>query len=145
VSIFVLMGAQTSWSANIEFDSKNYFTAPGGLSVGISGTMKGDGVVYKNNTYAIWCIKDRQECLVTSVAQIGDNVMGRLEYPCSVPIVRWNDYEVVAASEGNTWTCVRTTITIMRNSQTATWVDERVNAGKGTCSNDKWVHRWSIE
>jgi hypothetical protein len=116
-----------------------------GLSVGISGTMKGDGVIYKNNTHAIWCIKDRQECLVSSIQQIGDNLMGRLDYPYSVPIVRWNDHEVVAATEVSDWTCVRTTITIMRNSQTATWVDERVNAGKGTCSNDKWVHRWSIE
>jgi hypothetical protein len=146
LGIFMLrmMSAHTSWSAEIKFDGKNYADQMG-LSVGISGTMKGEGVIYKNNTYAIWCIKDRRECLVSSIEQIGDNLMGRLDYPYSVPIIRWNDYEVAAATEVNTWTCVRTTITIMRNSQTATWVEERVNAGKGTCSNDKWVHRWSIE
>ena len=146
LGVFMLsvMGVHASWSAEIRFDGKNYADVMG-LSVGISGTMKGEGVIYKNNTYAIWCIKDRRECLVSSIEQIGDNLMGRLDYPYSVPIIRWNDYEVAAATEVNTWTCVRTTITIMRNSQTATWVEERVNAGKGTCSNDKWVHRWSIE
>jgi hypothetical protein len=138
-----LMGVDTSWSAEIQFDGKNY--VDNGAAVGISGTMKGNGILYKRNTYAIWCNKERAECLVTSIEQIGENLMGRLEYPYGVPIIRWGEYEVVAATEVNTWTCVRITITIMRNSKTATWIEERVNAGKGTCSNDKMVHRWSIE
>ena len=144
IFLFCGMGIDASWSAQIRFDEKNYADQMD-LSVGISGTMRGEGVIYKNNSYAIWCIKDRRECLVTSIEQIGDNLMGRLEYPYSVPIIRWTDHEVVAETEVNTWTCVKTSITILRNSQTATWVEERVNAGKGTCSNDKWVHRWSIE
>ena len=133
-----------AWSAEIKFDGKNYADNVG-FAVGISGTLKGEGVAYKNNTQAIWCMKEGNECLVTSIAQIGDNLMGRLEYPYSVPIVRWTDHEVVAATEVNTWTCVKTTITIMRNSKSATWTEERVNAGKGTLSHDKWVHRWTIE
>jgi hypothetical protein len=145
IFLFGVMGVHSSWSVEIRFDKKNYADSMG-LSVGISGTMKGDGVIiYKNNSYAIWCIKDRNECLVSSIEQISDNLMGRLEYPYSVPIIKWNDHEVVAATEVNTWTCVKTTISILRNSQTATWIEERVNPGKGTCSNDKWVRRWSIE
>lgn len=144
-SIFILMGTQTSSSSDIKFDGKDYFTAPGGEAVGISGTMKGDGITYTNNSYAILCNKDRKECLVSSIEQVGDNLMGRLAYPYSVPIIRWNDYEVVAVTEVNTWTCVRTTITIMRSRESATWVEESVNAGKGTCSNEKWIQRWSIE
>jgi hypothetical protein len=145
LSIFAsgLLGVDTSWGGEIKFDGKNY--VDNGLAVGISGTMKGDGIIYKNNSYAIWCIDDHKECLVTSIEQIGENLMGRLEYPYSVPIIRWSEHEVVAATEVNTWTCVRITITIMRNSKTATWIEERVNAGKGTCSNDKMVHRWLIE
>jgi len=137
-----MMTLNVAWSAEIQFNRKNY-ADNADLAVGISGTLKGKDV--GNNTYAIWCMKVRNECLVTSIEQIGDNHMGRLQYPYSVPIVRWSDNEIVAVSEVDSWTCERTMITILRNSQTAAWVEERVNAGKGTCSNDKWVHRWSIE
>jgi hypothetical protein len=146
LGVFMLsvMGVHASWSAEIRFDGKNYADVMG-LSVGISGTMKGDGVIYKNNTYAIWCIKDRKECLVSSIEQIGDNLMGRLQYPYSVPIIRWNDYEIVASNELTDWSCLKMTITIMRSSKTATWVEEGVHLGKEGCAKDKWVHRWSIE
>ena len=135
LGIFALgiMGVDKSWSSDIRFNDNS-------VAVGIAGTMKGYDIA-ETNSYAIWCMQERKECLVSSLDQIGDKV----NYPYSVPIVRWSKTEIVAASEVNSWTCVRTLITILRNSQTATWVEERVNAGKGTCSNDKMVHRWSIE
>ena len=135
LGIFALafMGVEKSWSSDIRFNDNS-------VVVGIAGTMKGYDIA-PTNSYAIWCMQERKECLVSSLDQIGDKV----NYPYSVPIVRWSNTEIVAASEVNSWTCVRTLITILRNSQTATWVEERVNAGKGTCSNDKMVHRWSIE
>ena len=33
-------------------------------AIAVSGTLTGDGLGYKNNTYSIFCIKDRKECLV---------------------------------------------------------------------------------
>jgi hypothetical protein len=44
IFLFGVMGA--SWSAEIRFDKKNYADSMG-LSVGITGTMKGDGVIYE--------------------------------------------------------------------------------------------------
>ncbi|MGA8171116.1 MAG: hypothetical protein WB816_09870 [Methylocystis sp.] len=43
---------------NIMFDNKHFHDF--GSSVGISGTLTGDGLAYKNNTYSILCVKDRQ-------------------------------------------------------------------------------------
>lgn len=131
-----------AWSADIKFDGKNFLD--NGELVGIAGTMKGEGVIYKNNTYAIRCLQSNKECTVTSIEQIGDNLMGRLEYPYDVPVIAWSKDEVIASNEVLPWTCVKTTITILRSSQTATWVEEGTNLGKG-CPKERWVHRWSID
>ena len=53
----------------IVFAPKNFSDL--GEYVGVSGTLSGADVANKNNTYAIACIKDRQECLVTYIEQIG--------------------------------------------------------------------------
>ena len=141
---FIMISSSNGWGEEIRFDSKNY-SDNADLAVGISGTMKGDGVIYKNNTYAIWCMKERRECLVSSIAQIAPNLMGRLDYPYIVPIVRWTEYEIMAMEEGSEWACFRTVITILRKSETANWIEEGINQGKGTCDTKRWVHRWSIE
>ena len=99
VFFFFVGSSANSWANDIEFDSKNY--SDNGEAVGISGTMKGDGVTYKNNTYAIWCMKGRRECFVSSIAQIGPNLMGRLDYPFIVPIVRWTDSEIMATEDSS--------------------------------------------
>jgi hypothetical protein len=137
----VVTCANSSRSEEMQFANKNW--ADNGEAVGISGTMKGDGVAYKNNTYAIWCRNDRKECVVSSIDQVGDHVMGRMEYPYSIPILRWDANEVVAEDEPSS--CFRMTLTILRNSRTATWVLEGINQGKTGCDKDRWVHRWSIE
>ena len=48
VCFFVVVSSLNCWSNEIEFDSKNYSDI--GEAVGISGTMKGDGVTYKNGS-----------------------------------------------------------------------------------------------
>jgi hypothetical protein len=133
----------TARSADIRFDGKNFLD--NGEVVGIAGTMKGEGAIYKNNTYAIRCMQSSRQCIVTSIEQIGDNLMGRLQYPYDVPVIVWSKDEVIASSEVLPWTCMKTTITILRSSQTATWVDEGTNVGKQGCGKDKWVHRSSID
>jgi hypothetical protein len=72
---------------DIVFAPKNF--ADTDLAVGISGTLTGDGLAYKNNTRSIFCIKDRGECLVASIEQIGDHQIGRLDYVYVLPITRW--------------------------------------------------------
>jgi hypothetical protein len=141
--LIVFTTVTAAWSADIKFDGKNFLD--NGEVVGIAGTIKGEGVIYKNNTYAIRCMQSNRECTVTSIEQIGDNLMGRLEYPYDVPVIVWGKNEVIASNEVLPWTCVKTTITILRSSQTATWVDEGTNVGKQGCGKERWVHRRSID
>jgi hypothetical protein len=143
VCFFVVVSSANCWGNEIEFDGKNY--SDNGEALGISGTMKGDGVTYKNNTYAIWCMRERRECFVSSIAQIGPNLMGRLDYPFVVPIVRWTESEIMATEDSSQWACFSITIIISRKSRTASWLEESINPGKGTCDTKRWIHRWSIE
>jgi hypothetical protein len=133
-----------SLGAEMIFADKHFVDTPG--AVGISGTMKGNFVPYKNNTYSIWCMKDREECLIASIDQLNDHLMGRMGYPYALPIIRWDEYQVVAAEEPSVSSCQRTTITIMRSSQTATWVTEGINRKKPQCEKDTLtILKWSIE
>jgi hypothetical protein len=67
---------------DITFAPKNFYDND--LAVAISGTLTGDDISYKNNTHSIWCIKDREECLIASIEQIGEKQIGRLAYPYSI-------------------------------------------------------------
>ncbi|MDB5608696.1 MAG: hypothetical protein JWP25_5596 [Bradyrhizobium sp.] len=131
---------------DIIFDSKNF--ADNGLAVGITGTLTGDGVLFKNNTYSIWCIKDREECLIATIAQMsgGGNHIGRLDYPYSMPITKWTVSEVVASDDPSEWSCFKTTITIERKSETALWVQEPINQAKPAClKSDTKIHKLTIK
>jgi hypothetical protein len=143
IVLSAFMVSTTCWGQEVKFDEKNF--QDNGVGVGISGTMTGNGVPYKNNTYAIWCNKFRKECLVSSIADLGNGVMGRLDYPYALPIVSWKEYEVIAADEPSDLHCLRTVITISRASHTASFVEEWINQGKGSCENKPWIHRWAIE
>jgi hypothetical protein len=62
------------------------------------------------------CIKDRRECLIASIEQIGDHQIGRLDYAYAMPITRWTASETVAADEPSDWTCIKTTIFLQRKT-----------------------------
>jgi hypothetical protein len=67
---------------DIVFAAKNFSDLDEYVGVsGVSGTLSGADVAYKNNTYAIAGIKDRQECLVTYIEQIGPNQLGDWTIP----------------------------------------------------------------
>jgi len=53
-----------AWSADIEFDGKNFLD--NGEVVGIAGTMKGEGVIYKNKHVcnSVCAIQQRMHCYV---------------------------------------------------------------------------------
>lgn len=129
---------------DIVFAQKHF--ADLGEYVGISGTLTGDDVAYKNNTYAIACVKDRQECLVTYIEQIGPSQLGRLDYPIGYPIVSWTPTQVVASEPLVGIGCSRVTITINRKTEAAMWVEEPVNQSTPQCAkSDGRVRKYTVE
>jgi hypothetical protein len=118
--------------------------------VGISGTLTGKEMAYPNNTYAIACFKKRGECWYNNTRQIGDNHVGRLEYPGSIAIKKWDEYEVIASDDAyeglNAWQCFKTTITISRKTKTALWVEEPINQLRPACAQaNTQVRKYTIE
>jgi hypothetical protein len=83
------------------------------------GTLTGDWVTYKNNTYSIQCRPD--QCVVADVSQIGPKNIGSLNGPEVYPIKRWTDKAEVVAERDNV--CTRTTITLDRMKKTVLWVE----------------------
>jgi hypothetical protein len=63
---------------DIVFAGKTFVDLPDYGSITISGTLTGDGIGYKNNTIRVSCYKDRRECYIASVEQIGHNQIGSL-------------------------------------------------------------------
>jgi hypothetical protein len=140
--IYLQMRNPPTGEADLTFAPKN-FADFGGYAVGISGTLTGDGVAYKNNTYAIYCLKERMECWISSIEQIGEQQIGRMDYPYSYPVTTWNAQEVIVDEMGS---CARITITITRTQQTALWVQQPINQTRPECKNsDTKTYKWSIE
>ena len=135
-----------SWGGaddDIVFAGKLFLDLPDYGSIGISGTLTGDGIGYNNNTINISCYKDRRECYIASVEQIGRNQIGRMQNVDIFPIIKWNDDEVVAVTELN---CIRTTIVLERKSKTAQYVREPINQTTQCLQfPDPKVYKWTIE
>jgi hypothetical protein len=94
--IFLAFPRHSGEEHEIMLSDKSYADrGPDAVQVGISGTLTGEGVAYKNNTYNILCEKERRVCDVASFEQIGPNQMGSLDYVGSYSITKWNAYEVV--------------------------------------------------
>jgi hypothetical protein len=144
-AVALLGSAARAADDDIVFAPKNYADF-GELTVGISGTLTGDGIGYKNNTRAIFCIKDRMECWVSSVEQIGDKQIGRIDYPYFYPVTKWTAQEVIAEEESAFFHCSKTTITISRRQQTALWVQQPINQTRPECKDsDMRIYKWTIE
>jgi hypothetical protein len=141
-------GTPSSESRNedVIFGKKFFFDSADNVGEGvvsITGTLAGDGVGYKNNTTNISCYRDRMECLVTLVEQIGAHQIGRLESPAFYQITKWSNFEVVSVSDDP---CVKITINLERKSETALWVQEPSNQTSAFCKDsDTKIHKWTIE
>jgi hypothetical protein len=133
----------------IMFAAKSFYDSAQTTGEGfvyISGTLSGDGVAYKNNTVAISCYKDRMECLINSIEQIGPNQLSRLADPISYPITKWDSYEIVATGLVTSMSCRKDTISIVRKSESVVWVEEPVNQSSAVCKNaDTRILKWTIE
>ena len=131
------------------FAEKAYFdsaeTALGQSWVYVAGTLTGDGIPYKNNSVAVTCYKDRMECISYLVEQIGSNQIGRLDSPTTYPVVKWDNYLIVAVGGGEV-NCRRDTISISRKTHAAVWVQERIDKSWAACKEaDRRVLTWTIE
>ena len=146
-TIAAALCVNSSWGADddIIFAPKNFVDAAD-MMVGISGTLSGDGVRYKNNTYSITCIKEHNRCFVSSVEQIGNYHIGRMDYVSVYPITKWDADEVTAAEQTADTDCSRTTLTLIRKNQTALWVQEPINQTRPQCKeSDTKTHKWTVE
>jgi hypothetical protein len=137
--------AQAQDDVGVTFGRKVFVDFPGGVS--ISGTLTGDGVLYRNNTYNISCDRDRMECLVSSINQIGPHQIGDLLPPDVLAVTKWDPNEVVA---DNARDCPRITITLDRKTKTATWVQGALSAHSDFFNEpctypDKQIRKWTIE
>jgi hypothetical protein len=140
---------QASNEQQIMFAAKSFYDSAQTTGEGfvyISGTLSGDGVAYKNNTVAVSCYKDRMECVTYSIAQIGPNQVGRLAQPITYPITKWDSHEIVATELVIPMNCYKNTISIVRKSESAVWVEEPVNQSSALCKNaDTRILKWTIE
>jgi hypothetical protein len=136
------------FGVKIFHDSANSNLNLGNGIVSISGTLTGDGVAYKNNSYSVTCYEDRRECLVYSVDQIYSNQVGFLETPTFYPITKWTLDEIVASEDVVPLVpkCTRITISIERKTEEAIWVEEPINQASVACKDaDTQVHKYTIE
>jgi hypothetical protein len=118
--------------------------------VTMTGTLTGPHLAYPNNTYNITCYRDRKECVVSSIEQIGHNQISTMYAPLTYPIVKWSTDEIIAKDETGPLPkltgCLRTTITIERQEKSALWVEEPINQTDPFCKNaDTNVNKYTIE
>jgi hypothetical protein len=132
------------------FAPKNFYDSkePAGefAAVHISGTLTGKNLGYPNNTYAVSCYGTYRACFVAYVEQIGHDQIGRMQNPAAYPIVKMNQFEVVAQEEAPLFGCYRVTITIDRKAEQLLWLEEPINQTKPNCKDaDATNRKYSIE
>jgi hypothetical protein len=112
-----------------------------------AGTQPGQRLAYPNNTRAISCEKAQQACMVSSIEQIGNKQMGRLDGPWPYQIKKWDAYQIVAADdEPGGPICFRVTITIERKLEKLLWVQEPINQATPFCEHaDSTVSKYTLE
>jgi hypothetical protein len=134
------------WADHIAFGGKFFYNISDGY-VEVTGALAGQGIGYPDNATTISCYKERRECLVVGVEQIGPSQIGRLDSPTSYPIVKWNDYEIIATNgDDNPNECRKVTISLDRKGETALWVQEPINQANIFCKNvDTKVYKWTID
>lgn len=110
-------------------------------SVYVAGTLTGDWIGYKNNTYSVLCLP--QECMVAYAEQIGPRQVGRIGGPTVYPVVNWTADEVVASADD---LCANIAITIDRQTKTLLWVETPINQTTIACKNaDNVIRKATIE
>jgi hypothetical protein len=133
---------------NIVFAQKAFFNGlqSGPQIVYIAGALTGPHVGYKNNYTVITCYRDRMECVVTTVDQIGENQIGRVDLPAFLDITKWDKDVIVAGEQTDIAGCRQLTITILRPVETAYWNEEPIKSSNPECKKESQeIMEWTIE
>ena len=136
---------QSRINSEVRFDEDIVFPGKSFLStkayVAVKGTLVGDWLAHKNNTYSILCIPE--ECIVAGVNQIGSKHIDSIDGPIVYPVKRWTDEEVVAEDDT---LCGRITITFGRKTETVLWVETPINQTEIACRrDDNTIRKATIE
>jgi hypothetical protein len=116
-----------------------------GTWIVVKGTLAGDNERYPNNTYSIYCAKELKQCWYASIEQRGvSKWVTTMEGPWWFEILEWTPYEVVAGDDGALPACVKTMITIRRETKELFWAEEPVNQTHWLCKDaeTKTRKRW---
>jgi hypothetical protein len=139
-----ILAAQSESHNNedIVFPTKTFLSTE--AYVAVKGTLAGDWLAYKNNTYSFLCLAPPwNECMVASVQQIGPSMVSSIDGPIVYPVKRWTHDEVVAEDDA---LCSRITISFDRKAKIVTWVEIPINQTEIACKNaDKTVRAATIE
>jgi hypothetical protein len=126
---------------DIVFPTKTFVAAKAWVAA--KGTLVGDWITYKNNTYSILCVPD--ECIVANLQQTGPSQISSIDGPVVYPMKRWTDDEEVVAEDATL--CVRITITLDRRTKTVFWVETPINQSEfSSCKNaDANIRKATLE
>jgi hypothetical protein len=113
------------------------------------GTLTGPGRRNPLNTTQVTCNRATNECLTNSVDMIGAGhnyvQLGRLDSPAHIPVIKWDDYEIIA-EEVPIFSCFKTTIFIDLKAPSLTWVEQPIHMDTTYCQRaDTTTYRWRLE
>ena len=103
----------------------------------ITGSLIGDDVGYRVNTWNIRCAKTDMSCRIADVEEIGRRQLGEINV-ADWPVTTWSRTIIVAQDDvGQNSNCARNTITIDRKSKTVRYVSEPANAASDFCTKGR--------
>ncbi len=131
----------------IIFARKNFYNSE--AVVIVSGALTGSDLAYPNNYYNITCYRDRKECIISNIEQIGHNQIGDMLGAMIFPVVKWDSDDIIAEDQAGLPIpigCSKVTLTIERKQEIVLWVQEPVNQTQPLCRNsDTKINKWTIE
>jgi hypothetical protein len=115
-----------------------YYDAGGFLS--ITGSLIGDDVGYKNNTWKIICVDGEKTCTVASVEEIGRNQLGEID------VGRWDvtnyNAQTITLDYNDPSSCGHPMIVINRVARRVSYTSSPMNQDKDWCKKyNKFVHQ----
>ena len=111
-----------------------------GSFLSITGSLIGDNVGYKNNTWKITCVDGEETCTVADVEEIGRNHLGEIN------VSKWEvtnyNAQTITLDDGDATSCGHPIIVINRVAKTVNYTNSPQNQDKSWCKDyNKFVHQ----
>lgn len=115
-----------------------YYDNGGFLS--ITGSLVGDDVGYKNNTWKIICVDGEETCTVADVEEIGRDQLGEID------VGKWEvtnyNAQTITLDNNEPTSCGHPIIVINRVAKTVNYTNSPQNQDKDWCKKyNKFVHQ----